>query len=190
MSDATGELFDKIANDPPEPEPEPVPGRGRPRKRKKRPPVSEETREKLRAAGRKGAAKSPRSSGTITPAALRKSLTETIRSTAGAMQIAGVMANPRLVYDAEILAGKAEELAAELVALAEKSPPMYAALVSLVKGSQWAKLGGLVVSIAVPIAANHGLLPLETATLVGAELPPPRPVKEPDEANANGTGPG
>ncbi len=74
-----------------------------------------------------------------------------------------------------MLADKADELAAELVALAEKNPSLYAALVTLVRGSQWAKLGGLVVSITIPIAANHGLLPVETVALVGAKPPPPRP---------------
>ncbi len=130
-----------------------------------------------------GAPKAPSSKypGAITPAALRKAIADTIKSLSGAMSIGGIVANPRLLYDAEILASKADDLAAELVAVAEKSPPMYAALVSLVKGSQWAKLGGLVVSIAIPIAANHGLLPPVTATLVGAPEPAPRITVTPDE---------
>ncbi len=150
-----------------------APGRGR---RARRRPV----------AASLGAPKAttPKHPGGITPAALRKAIADTIKSLSGAMSIGGIVANPRLLYDAEILAKNADDLAAELVAVAEKSPPMYAALVSLVKGSQWAKLGGLVVSIAIPIAANHGLLPPVTATLVGAPEPAPRitVTPEPDAA--------
>lgn len=160
----------------PEPEAEPVPTTPRRRRnRVKGRPQSEAAQSARRANMAK--AQAARSGRTMSPAALKRSVADTVRSTSGAMSIAGVMVDPRLLYDAEIIAGKADELAAELVALAEKSPPLYAALVSLVQASQWAKLGGLVVAIALPIAANHGLLPREAAALVDAPLPPERPVK-------------
>jgi hypothetical protein len=60
---------------------------------------------------------------------------------------------------------------------------MYRSLVALVRGSQWAKLGTLVVGIAVPIAANHGILPPGTALIVGAPLPP-----QPEKVEGGETG--
>jgi hypothetical protein len=152
-------------------EPEPVKPRKR-RSRGNRAPRSEAQKAAARENMRK--VNAARAGKAMTPAELRKSLKGTLQSAAGALQLAGVMANPRLMYDAEVVANNADELATELVNVAEKNPAMYASLVALVKGSQWAKLGGLFVSIALPIAANHGLLPPETATLVGAEPPPPR----------------
>ncbi len=174
----------------PEPEPEPVPPRPRRKAPKKKRPVSEAQREAARrniakAQAARGGKAAPKA---MTPAALRSSHRDTLKSASGALSVAGVIASPRLVYDAEIIAAKADELAAELVAVAEKSPPLYAALVTLVKGSAWAKLGGLAVSIALPIMANHGLLPTETAMVVGAPLPPPREPKVDVSANgANGS---
>jgi hypothetical protein len=133
--------------------------------------------EAQKAAARANIAKaqaSRKGKGTITPAKLRDALAESIRSLAGALMLAGITTSPRLLYDAEIIAGKADELAAEVVAVAERNPAMYAALVTMVKGGQWAKLAALVASVAVPILANHGVLPVEAAELVGAAKPPPR----------------
>lgn len=180
---------------PPEPEPDTAPRRPkRSRTNKKgapRTPAQQAALAKAQAARRGSGSSKTKAPGAMTPAQLRKALTDTINSTAGALMVAGVMGSPRLAYDGEIIAGKADELAAELVALAEKNPRIYAALTTLVTAGQWAKIGGLAAGIAVPIAANHGLLPRETATLVGAPMPPERPAKpEPEpEASSNGAEP-
>lgn len=170
-----------------QPEPDTAPKRPKRTKAKaKRPmtPAQKAALEKAQAA-RRGSGK--KAGGGMTSAQLRKALAEAVRSAAGALTVAGVMVDPRLIYDGQIIAGKADELAAELVELADKNPAVHAALVTLVKGSQWARLGGLVVSIVVPIAANHGLIPIEAVGLVpGVEAPPPRP--QPTQPTEDGRG--
>jgi hypothetical protein len=160
------------------------PKRSRKPKRRSGPKREQTPAQKAALAKAQGARRgSGAKSGTLTPAKLRDALAESIKSLAGALMLGGITVSPRLMYDAEIIAGKADELAAEVVAVAERNPAMYAALVTMVKGGQWAKLATLLVTVAVPILANHGILPAETAQLVGAEPPPPR---EPAEAAPGG----
>ncbi len=94
------------------------------------------------------------------------------------MVLAG-LTNPRLAYDGQVLVANADKLAAELAAQADRSPKLKRALESLFTVSGWAGTIGVMAAVVVPIAANHGLLPAPTATMVGAKLPPPREPKEP-----------
>lgn len=163
------------------PPPEPPPADEAPRRPRKgkgsRRPRTEAQRAAASATAK--ALNAKRAGRTMTPAKLRDALAEAIRSLAGGLTLAGVVASPRLMYDGEIIAARAEELAVELVALAEKNPSLYRALTSMVAASSWAKIGSLALGIAVPVAANHGLLPVEIVSLVGAPPPPPRPEKAP-----------
>lgn len=130
----------------------------------------------------------------VSPSTLRKAIAGTVDTTAAAIAMAGAMkGDKRLLYDAEIISGKSQDIANELVAAAEQNPALYRALVGLVKGSQWAKLSALVVSIVVPIAANHGALPRGMATMVGAPMPPEVEDKKGGESvgvDRNGRAPG
>lgn len=81
--------------------------------------------------------------------------------------------NPRLIYDAEIILGTVERLAAALEKLAAENPAVRRVLESLLAATAFGELAGAVLAIAVPIAANHGLLPPVAATMVGAAMPEP-----------------
>lgn len=114
-----------------------------------------------------------RPSNKSTYAQLRKEVQSTLDQLVGAGAMLSLV-SPKLAYDVVVIGQQSELLAAELVRLAESTPWLDRALRSAVKARESGKLLVLFTSIAVPIMANHGLLPADAATLVGAP-PPPQP---------------
>lgn len=124
-----------------------------------------------------------RPSKTIVTAQLRDDLARTIDQLAGLLAI-GAIANPKLAYDAQVIGTNSAALAAELVRQADRTPWLRRALEAVTGGADTARLVALVAGTALPIAANHGLLP---AALVGLLVPgaPPIPTTDPDAAGAD-----
>lgn len=81
----------------------------------------------------------------------------------------------RLFYDGSVILANAERLSQALEAAAAEHPPLRRALELLVATTTLGELAGAAAAIAVPILANHGVLPPGAAPLVGAEPPPARP---------------
>lgn len=116
---------------------------------------------------------------------LDKKLEELIGSAGSGLMLAGMArGNEQLVYDGTILLSKTEELAGALDKLAQENPAVRRVLEGLVQTSAWGSLLAVVAAVGVPILANHGVLPAQAAGLVGAELPPPRPARNDDDATA------
>ena len=92
----------------------------------------------------------------------------------------------RLAYDLNILVTNAEGIGKALGKLCEKSPAAYRAVELLLTSSAYGELLGVLLGVAVPIAVNHGLIPLQFWDTLpgtsGVEPPDPRPPKpEPEE---------
>lgn len=85
------------------------------------------------------------------------------------------LVSPKLAYDCAIIGSNSEALSKELVRLAETNPWLERALRSLVAVRETGQILVLLTTIALPIAANHGLFGAagpDLATLVGAPRPP------------------
>lgn len=109
---------------------------------------------------------------------LKSRLTELVQALAGALTVGATMAgSDRLMYDAEVVAAQAARIAEQLDKLAQNNPAVKRALESLLSFSDSADLVTTCSVVLIPILANHGLLPIGAAVLVGAPEPPPRPVK-------------
>jgi hypothetical protein len=78
---------------------------------------------------------------------------------------------PALAYDAQIILNNAEELAKALNDLASRNPAVHRVLHLMMNGTDSMVLLTAVANIAIPIAANHGLLQPAMAELVGAPNP-------------------
>ena len=104
---------------------------------------------------------------------LRGKLVELVTAIGTTLMVAGV-AKPALGYDAGILIENADRIAGELVKMGERNENVAKALEALVTTSEYG--GSLMVlgAVLLPILANHGILPREVASLVGAPLPPER----------------
>lgn len=97
--------------------------------------------------------------------------------------------SPAVVYDGTVIIARAEDLGAALDALAKENPRVRKALEAMVATSAWADVAMVSVSIVLPMLAAHGILPAETATMVGAPEPPPRPDPAPEVITPNGADP-
>jgi len=116
-----------------------------------------------------------RPAGAASKAKLAPKLQELI-AVAG-LSVAGLglaRGDPRLLYDSERIMEGAERLSVALERAANESPALRRTLEMLVATSVWGELGTAVAAIALPIAANHGLLPELAATVAGAPNPEPR----------------
>lgn len=73
-------------------------------------------------------------------------------------------------YDGVVIVGGADRLASSLVDVAETNPKVRKALEAFVKGNAWAGVAVAAAAIAVPILANHGMLPPSvTAAMQGKD---------------------
>lgn len=89
-------------------------------------------------------------------------------------------------YDGQRILENAERTADALIAAAKENDALRRALVALTTGTAWGQLAAALVPVVVPILANHGALPRETAVLVGAPIPP-EPAST-NGASTNGAG--
>lgn len=85
-------------------------------------------------------------------------------------------------YDGRRVLDNTDKLVNALDTAQRESDAARRALQALVTGSTWGALASAFMPVVIPIAANHGLLPAETATLVGAP-PPPRTQPSADPAS-------
>lgn len=96
---------------------------------------------------------------------LKQPLTDALTSLGVAVQLVNG-------YDGARIVAGAPQLAEALDELAKQDAAVHRALQRILTGSSW---GGVVIaamSIAVPIAANHQLIPPHTAAILGAPMPP------------------
>lgn len=104
---------------------------------------------------------------------LKARLTELIGSVAGLIMIV----NP---YDGQVISEVAPRLADDLDGIAQHNPRVKAALESAVSLAENAGIGATVAAIAIPIAANHGIIPRQVGVLAagsfGVSPPPEEPV--------------
>ncbi len=91
-------------------------------------------------------------------------------------------------YDGMVVLDKSERLAEELNDLAQKNDRVYAALENMLTAGVWSGLVMVTASIAVPIAANHGLVDRRLAPLFGQPMPP-EPEPEASEPEGEHAGP-
>lgn len=104
----------------------------------------------------------------------RKDLTEDLLAMFGsiAMPLFVFGANhPKLAYDAYVIMAKSDELAKALNALAQRNPAVHRMLFAMMNTTDSVVLLTAAANIAVPIAANHGLLPPAMAVTFGAPDP-------------------
>lgn len=74
-------------------------------------------------------------------------------------------------YDGKVILTNAEGLADNLCKVAEQNPAVRRALEGLLVAGVWSGLALSAAAIAVPIMANHKLLPAQLALLMGADDP-------------------
>lgn len=80
----------------------------------------------------------------------------------------GTVVPSALTQDGMAIVAGAPRLARSLVKLANENPAVKKALERLVTVSAYGELFGAVAAIAIPIAANHKLLPPEIEAIAGA----------------------
>lgn len=161
-------LLDEQPADEPAPAPAEPAKRGRPKGARDRAPRRKPP------TGSSSTAKRPPSKPAGT-AALQRQLEEAIGKLGALLVIAGtVRAAPKLVFDGEVIVAKAGDLATELALLASKNPQLEKWLRQLLAGSDYGRTIMVVASVAVPILANHGVVPVELAAVFGT-VPPEVP---------------
>ena len=101
---------------------------------------------------------------------LTEDLTAMLTSFAMPLYMYG-MVNEKLLYDAYIITQNAPQLAEQLNALAQRNPAVHRALFAMMNGTDSALLLMTVANMAIPIAANHGLIPKQPAMMLGAPDP-------------------
>jgi len=77
-------------------------------------------------------------------------------------------------YDSKIVLERSPAIVEACVAVAEQDEQFRKILLTLLTGSAYGQLALAVLMLAIPILANHGMLPPVAAVLVGADLPPVR----------------
>ena len=66
----------------------------------------------------------------------------------------------RVAYDLNVLVVNAEAIGVAIGKACEASPAVYRAVSLILTGSSWGEVFGTLLAVAVPIAVNHGLIPL------------------------------
>lgn len=111
---------------------------------------------------------------------LARQLKARITQLGGTLQVAGALrGDASLEYDGRTFEANADRLAAALDQAAKEDPRLRRALENFTRSSTWGELGGAVLAIAVPLLANHGMVPPGAAKFVGAPEPPPREARPP-----------
>jgi len=106
---------------------------------------------------------------------IKAKISETLTSIGSMLIITGsVKADPRIVFDGQVLIARADAVAEAVDKIAAENPAVKKALERLFTGSSYAQLAITVAGVAVPIAAAHGLVPAIAAGLFmpeGLQLP-------------------
>lgn len=109
---------------------------------------------------------------------LGEQVTASIQTLATLLQGFGLAGNPVLGYDGRVLMENSVDLGALVEELAVKDPRVLAALERMFSVGSWGKVGTVLAATAVPIMANHGLVPVGFAGLFAGPrvgMPPDRP---------------
>lgn len=80
-------------------------------------------------------------------------------------------AKPELAYDAHIILTNAPKMAEQLNDLAQRNPVVHRVLFAMMNGTDTMALTVTLSQVAVPILANHGVIPKATAGMFGAPDP-------------------
>lgn len=111
---------------------------------------------------------------------------ETVDTISAALILSGT---PRLVLDGELLQAKRDEIASAVGTVAEANPAVMRTLERMATASTYGALVTVLASVALPIAANHGLLPpialalsrepdfTTRAVALGPPAPKPKPAR-------------
>lgn len=94
---------------------------------------------------------------------------------------------PELAYDAHIILENAPTLAKQLNDLAQRNPVVHRVLFAMMNGTDSVALAVTLSQVAVPILANHDVIPKATATMFGAP-DPEEFLSNPTGVSKNGTG--
>lgn len=98
----------------------------------------------------------------------------------------------RFMYDGECVMGQSHRLAVALDRASLDTPAVRRLLEALVMASAWGEVAGAVAAIAIPILANHGVIPRDAAAVFGTEPPAPpmpdTPFAAPGMPEPNGQG--
>jgi len=123
----------------------------------------------------RGPARSPRADAKPRPVGrppkpqLKKVITGQVEQVGGLIVLAGAaLQRPALIVDGQIIAMRSEAVGAEIAAIAERNPAVKRALLRMTETAGIAQTIAVVASVALPIAANHGLVPVD---LVGPFVP-------------------
>lgn len=107
---------------------------------------------------------------------LDQKLAELVTLVGGSLLIAGqARGDAKLIYDGNVILENQTKLVDTLVKAASESPAVHRALEVLVTTSTVGEIASVVGAIAVPILANHGVLPREAASFFTSDLPPESP---------------
>lgn len=88
-------------------------------------------------------------------------------------------------YDGERVVANAEACADALLNAAKESDAVRRALLVMQETSAWGQVATAFLPVAVPIAANHGVVPAHTAVMVGAPPPPGTPPPADDDGQGD-----
>lgn len=99
----------------------------------------------------------------------RKSLKQPLTDALTSLGVAVQLVNG---YDGARIVAGAPQLAEALDELARQDAAVHKALQRILTGSSWGGVAIAAMSIAVPIAANHQMIPPHTAAILGAPMPP------------------
>lgn len=75
-------------------------------------------------------------------------------------------------YDGKVVVKNAPEMSAALIGIAETSPKVKRILQGMMKTGTFAQFAMAFAPVVVPIAANHGVVPVEVAMMFTDDLPP------------------
>ncbi len=124
-------------------------------------------------------------------------VTQTMEDIGTTLLMAGmVRQSDHLQFDGRVIVHRAPEIGEAVAAIAAENPQVRAAIERMYKTSGWAKIGLTFASVAVPIAACHGMAPVVFAApflndATGPVPPPPvRPEKPTAPVDESGTGDG
>jgi len=99
-------------------------------------------------------------------------LGEQFNHLAGALGVAAAISgSSKLAFDAEVIANNAEKLAQNIDKVTLNSPKLRKAMIGVCTSGAYMELAITVGSIAIPIMANHEMLPPQIAGLFGMPVP-------------------
>lgn len=103
---------------------------------------------------------------------------EAVESIGAMMTVAGaIQGNDQIAYDGRVLTARAADIGAIVTDLANDNPGIQRALERMFKVSGWGKVGMTLAQVVIPIAACHGVVPVELGVPFYGDIgaPPKRP---------------